>query len=358
MSDIIIDFQLKMPHLVLSMQNSTHHYEKQRKFLSLNDYHLEGDVWAHTMMVCLVSEINQFSDAVKYACLLHDIGKPLSRKENDEKLRVSFIGHEGISAYMSLDYLNKTSLSNEDKAYIFKLISLHTSILHAFKHQNNWEWVLAEKFYNDVSLFKDLIALSFCDASGRFMTNEFSYKNYQDFFNEFELVFEMMEEIKQKEKKNTSKELFILIGPPNSGKSTFIKKNCKDSDLVISRDQIILEQNKGLSYNQAYAKMDSGLVDSILHKQIVDASKNGISKVFIDMTNMSPSSRRRNFSQFSKDYKIIMVVFLTSYNTLLERNEIRSKNEDKSIPMKVMIDMMSKFNYPLMNEADEIQLIF
>jgi hypothetical protein len=53
------------------------------------------------------------------------------------------------------------------------------------------------------------------------------------------------------------------------------------------------------------------------------------------------------------------VVFLTGYNTLLERNEKRTKEEGKHIPHYVLVNMMGKFAVPLRSEGfDEIEYVF
>ena len=52
MYEIVTKFQLDYPELVKLMKESNHHFSEG----NLNPYHLEGDIWCHTMMVCLMAK--------------------------------------------------------------------------------------------------------------------------------------------------------------------------------------------------------------------------------------------------------------------------------------------------------------
>lgn len=352
MKDLIKDFQLKMPHWVKAMKQSNHHYEKGGEVVSMNPYHLESDTYTHSLMVCLLAELVNANKLVKYAALLHDVGKPLSRENKDDRQRVAFIGHEGLSVFQSLDYLNQTDLTDEEIIHVVKLISLHTVVFHMMEG-DNWEFKVAEKFVGQSELLKDLLVLGYCDARGRFMENEFEY-TLPELQAKFELVFEAIKELEEKEARKTSKTIHILVGPPNAGKSTFLKKEAANK-LVLCRDNVITSLHPKLTYDEAYRKADSKEVDRLFSEQIQEASKNKVDEVFFDLTNMSPKSRRRNYGGFGKEYEIHTVVFLTSFSELMKRNKNRSL-EGKSIPEKVMISMMQKFLFPLADEANRVSV--
>lgn len=354
MSDLITDFQIKMPHWVKAMKQSNHHYEKGGDVISINPYHREGDVYSHTMQVCLLAELVNASKLVKYAALLHDIGKPFSRENKDDRQRVAFIGHEGVSAIMARDYLDKCDLTDEEKIYIIKLISLHTVVFHMMEGEE-WEWNIAEKFVGQSDLLKDLLVLGYCDARGRFMEKEFEYTLDQLEYK-FAFVFEAIRELESKPKTAATKEVVILIGPPNAGKSTYLKKYA-GADLVLCRDDVICSMFPTLTYDEAYRKADPSEVDKKFNAQVQAAVKAKVDRVYFDLTNMAPKARRRNTGAFGKEYKVKMVVFLTSYETLLKRNKIRSQT-GKSIPESVILDMAKRFLFPLADEADEVEVIY
>lgn len=354
MKDLITDFQNKMPKMVKAMKDSNHHFEKGGEVVSLNPYHLEGDVWSHTMQVCLLAELVGASKLVKYAALLHDVGKPLSRDSKEDRQRVAFIGHEGLSCFLALDYLKHTDLTTEEITHVIKLISLHTVVFHMMEG-DNWEFKVAEKFIGEEQLLADLLVLGYCDARGRFMENEFPYTLPQ-LQEKFALVFEAMKELSEQAIPAKNKEIVILVGPPNAGKSTYLK-NQSDNGTILCRDEVITNLFPDLTYDQAYSKADPKQVDSAFNQKVRQVANQKVDKVTFDLTNMAPKSRRRNTGAFNlKEYSVTQVVFLTSFEELMKRNKKRSQT-GKSIPEKVMISMMQRFMFPLHDEADKVAVV-
>ena len=58
--------------------------------------------------------------------------------------------------------------------------------------------------------------------------------------------------------------IFILIGVPMSGKSTWVRENHPDTK-VISRDDIVLEVHQSNDYNRAFKEVNHKEVDKILN---------------------------------------------------------------------------------------------
>ncbi len=67
------------------------------------DYHPEGDVFTHTML--LLNHLEAPSETLAYGCLLHDVAKPLCFRQDGE--RVTFYGHAEKSAAMAEDILKR-----------------------------------------------------------------------------------------------------------------------------------------------------------------------------------------------------------------------------------------------------------
>lgn len=57
------------------------------------------------------------------SAIFHDLGKILARKEVDGK--VSFSGHEGYSALMARDFLDRFNCTDQEIIDILTVISLH-----------------------------------------------------------------------------------------------------------------------------------------------------------------------------------------------------------------------------------------
>ena len=67
------------------------------------DYHPEGDVFNHTML--LLSHLTAPSETLAYGCLLHDVAKPACFRRDGE--RVTFYGHTEKGAVMAEEILKR-----------------------------------------------------------------------------------------------------------------------------------------------------------------------------------------------------------------------------------------------------------
>ncbi|MFC1581279.1 CCA tRNA nucleotidyltransferase [Candidatus Neomarinimicrobiota bacterium] len=82
------------------------------------------DIFAHTMQV--VDNAAKLSDKmeIRFAALVHDIAKPLTRRV-DEKKGYTFYGHDDLGSRMIEKIAGRMRLSNELKKYLQKLTALH-----------------------------------------------------------------------------------------------------------------------------------------------------------------------------------------------------------------------------------------
>jgi predicted kinase len=138
--------------------------------------------------------------------------------------------------------------------------------------------------------------------------------------------------------------VMVLIGPPLSGKTTFINENFnKDEVDIISRDQILLDLSETNDYNLAFKTVNQKLVDDELKSRLVNAVKSN-KNVIIDMTNMSSKRRKHNLSYFDDNFYKVAVLFpILEWSEYLKRNEKRSVNENKFIPEEVIKNMISNY---------------
>jgi len=174
-------FQIHFPELHNDLLECNHNFDEK----NLNPYHLESDCWSHTMMVCKIAELSNYNKVVQVAALLHDIGKPMSRKINPRNNHVQFFGHEELSAEMSekvlLHMMKEQIITVEEKKEIIALIE-HHAFLHKHKEPN----VLVKNFGNDIQFCIHLVQLSRCDSFGRFCSDSPNEEKYEGLLKELE----------------------------------------------------------------------------------------------------------------------------------------------------------------------------
>lgn len=150
-------FYIWNSELVEKMETCSHHYDIDNR----NAWHLEGSVWNHTLMVTDVADY--FNDEyLLYAAILHDIGKVYTRKENHEKKRVSFYGHENFSIQSAIDFMKWMKKDAFFIVTVCKIISLH---MKAHKAETESELMLLCS--NDLHLYELVKKFNICDGTGR-----------------------------------------------------------------------------------------------------------------------------------------------------------------------------------------------
>jgi predicted kinase len=135
-----------------------------------------------------------------------------------------------------------------------------------------------------------------------------------------------------------------LIGPPLSGKDTWIRQNFNlDEIVMISRDQILLDVYGSDNYDEAFKNVNQKEVDRVLISTIQKASKEN-KNVIINMTNMTRKRRTYNLGFFSDDYYKVAVIFPILDEAEYERRNLKRKEEEqKFIPSHVLKSMISSY---------------
>ena len=138
--------------------------------------------------------------------------------------------------------------------------------------------------------------------------------------------------------------VIILIGPPLSGKTTWINKNFEpESFELISRDQIVLDLHGEDDYNTAFKSVDQKEVDRILVNKLSTTAKERKNAI-VDMTHMNSKRRKYNLSFFGSEYYKLAVIFpILKDEEYVVRDKKRTEEEQKSIPMYVIKNMISSY---------------
>ena len=136
--------------------------------------------------------------------------------------------------------------------------------------------------------------------------------------------------------------VIILIGPPLSGKSTWIRENFPTTE-VISRDENVMEVYGSRNYTEAFKSVDQKEVDKVLAQRFLDANKEK-KNVIVDMTHMASKRRKQNLNYFSNDYYKLGVIFpILSDDEYVRRNQKRIEEENKDLPMGIVKSMISSY---------------
>ncbi len=94
--------------------------EKMKGVQQPKQYHPEGDVYQHTLM--LMDQLKNASTVLAFGCLLHDVGKPSTFRRSD---RIRFNGHDRVGARMTEGILTRLRFSNDLKEQIVACVDGH-----------------------------------------------------------------------------------------------------------------------------------------------------------------------------------------------------------------------------------------
>ncbi|MCD7808869.1 MAG: HD domain-containing protein [Erysipelotrichaceae bacterium] len=133
---------------------------KQRR-----DYHPEGDVLTHTLMVLDEGAKCKYESEhplwFMWSCLLHDIGKPIVTTSAG---RAPYHNEAGVEIFKNITIISDA----KERTYIEAMIMYHMHLMNMARNDApDWRYLrLLKLIENKVSL-NDLILISVCDKLGR-----------------------------------------------------------------------------------------------------------------------------------------------------------------------------------------------
>ena len=129
--------------------------------------------------------------------------------------------------------------------------------------------------------------------------------------------------------------LYMPIGIPGSGKSTYYKNNFNEDKTVLISSDAIRKEVFGDENDQEH----NSEVFELMRKRTIDALKKN-KDVYYDATNIS-SKRRIALFNCSKDIRNaekVAIVFCTPLEVAIERNN----NRERKVPEDVIISMAKR----------------
>ena len=143
-------------------------------------YHPEGDVWVHTLLL-LEKLPPGCSATLAWGALLHDVGKPATftpPKPGVADDRIRFNGHVDVGVRMSEVILHRLRFSNEDAAQIVALVKNHMR----FGDVMEMRQATLKRFVR-MPLFEEHLALHKMDATssnGDLSKYDFAKRHFED----------------------------------------------------------------------------------------------------------------------------------------------------------------------------------
>ncbi len=145
--------------------------------------------------------------------------------------------------------------------------------------------------------------------------------------------------------------LYVLVGVPGSGKSTWIKNQDWTLGLtVVSTDPFVEEYARlqGKTYSEVFAEYMPTAID-LMVEQVVFAREHGHTVIW-DQTNTTVKSRARKFRMLP-EYYAIAVVFRTPPRDELDRRLHSRYDSGKIIPQAVVDNMIDNWQEPTLEEG-------
>ncbi len=144
--------------------------------------------------------------------------------------------------------------------------------------------------------------------------------------------------------------LYITVGLPGSGKSTYVKNFIKDKDIeYLSSDSLRAVYGKS-EEDQTVTPLVFGHI-----KRTVDEFLKDGKNVLVDATSVN----RKESSEYIKtakkyDAKVVAIVFKMDRQGLIERNKKRGEQGGRVVPDWVIDKMLAKFEEPSYSEGIDV----
>ena len=149
------------------------------------------------------------------------------------------------------------------------------------------------------------------------------------------------------------KHLYLMMGVPGSGKSTYSKSVLKYGDIYISRDEI---RYSLLTEEDDYFAKENEVIKTFIDnidKSLVNEEYCG--DVYADATHLSPKSRAQVLNQLKNKDKVSVIYLDIPLNIILERNAQRKGRA--LVPENVVRRMYNSIILPTKAEGIEELII-
>jgi predicted kinase len=363
-------FQEWNPALVEQMKNCSHHYSHRH----LNQYHLEDDVWTHTMLVYnqirnMIGDHhkNRYTFYQAIIALCHDIGKVYTRHA-PKVGKIAMYGHAFASIQDTIEFINYLFRKRYDFElgidttdwdtyyYVLTIISNHMDYMMNSKDRDSL-------VNNDDILYMFAETFMYCDKKGSFSADNTAIMPKRIIVSENE---NDSDPITLDELWNVRDEhnIIMMAGPPGSGKD-FVSSTFFPTHHIVSFDNIRMRKydeylstkgekvfDRKNTYKEAFEYCNSYNID--LNAEMlseIDKLFNVGKKVIICNTNMSRKLRKSTINLIRNKYpeeSIGCIYLCCDRDTLYRRDRNRV---DKTVGEEVIDKFIFNQQIPVMKDG-------
>lgn len=141
------------------------------------------------------------------------------------------------------------------------------------------------------------------------------------------------------------KKVYLMVGIPGSGKSTWIKSQLeKTGGAWISRDEVRFSMVKE---NEEYFSKENDVFAQWIKNINIAIKDESIENIYVDATHISEASRNKTLLRLNlSNADVVPVVMATPLDLCIERNAQRSGRS--CVPVSVIENMYKSFcSYPV-----------
>ena len=146
--------------------------------------------------------------------------------------------------------------------------------------------------------------------------------------------------------------LYITVGLPGSGKSTYVKNFIKDKEIeYLSSDSLRAVYGKS-EEDQTVTPLVFGHI-----KRKVDEFLKDDKNVLVDATSVN-RKERSDYINTAKKYgaKVVAIVFKMDRQGLIDRNKKRGEQGGRVVPDWVIDKMLAKYEEPSYSEGIDVMI--
>lgn len=333
-------------------------------------WHAEGDVWTHTLMVCRqLPQLEQWGDlthdeqmVLLFTSLFHDSAKPQTSFLDEETGHIRSPKHAVLGEYLARDVLRELNCPIEVREEIARLVRFHGRPAFLLEKQNPAHEIIQLSW-----LVRHRLLYMFAIADTRGRTTDSTSKpeetlqywrlvaeengcfdqpySFHNDHSRFLFYRQTTPDPTYQAFENHRCTVTMMSGLPGSGKDTWLAKH-RSALPVVSLDNIRVNLDVDPEDNQ-------GTVVQHAKESCREYLRTRTSFAW-NATNLQRQTRQKWIDLFaSYDARIEIVYIEPQFSTILQRNQKRAQR----LPEKAIRHMASKCEPPTWTEAHRVLFI-